>query len=147
MSGHAVGEVLVDGLVARQAGGVEVLQVEDDALGLVLGHPCVEAHERGREASVEQHIPLVAALRRQRLAGHVGPAEALQQRARGVLGEIELVELSGGGHAWSSSSRRFSSTSRLGISVWMMSQMTSSSMPMYACATRFLVAMICRHSI
>ena len=129
---HAVREVLVDGLVAREAGGVEVPKVEDDALRLVLGHPRVEPHEGGREPPLKEHVALVVALCCQLRAGHVGPAEAFQQLARGVLGEVELVELSGGGHAWYPSSKRFSSTSRLGISVWMISQMTSSSMPMCA---------------
>ena len=97
--GHAQREVLVDGLVAREAGLVEVLQVEDDALRLVLGHPLVEAHECRREPPLQEHVALVVAFRRQRLAGDVGPAEPLQQLARGILGEVELVELGGRGHA------------------------------------------------
>ena len=103
--GHAVGEVLVDGLVAREAGGVEVLEVEDDALRLVLGHPLVEAHERSREPPMQEHVALVVALCRQRLAGHVSPAQALQQLARGILREIELVQLGRGGHGVGNSLR------------------------------------------
>ena len=128
--GHAVGEVLVDGLVAREAGGVEVLQVEDDALRLVLGHPLVEAHERSREPPMQEHVALVVALCRQRLAGHVSPAQALQQLARGILREVELVQLGRGGHGCSASRSFLSAASRSGRSVWMMSQTTSSSMPM-----------------
>ena len=103
--GHAVREVLVDGLVAREAGRVEVLEVEDDALRLVLGHPLVEAHERSREPPMQEHVALVIALCRQRLAGHVSPAQALQQLARRVLREVELVEPGGGGHGVGNSLR------------------------------------------
>ena len=58
---HAVGEVGVDRLVAREAGGVGVLEVEDDALRLVLGHPLVEAQQRRRQAALEQDLPLALA--------------------------------------------------------------------------------------
>ena len=95
---HAVGEVGVDRLVAREAGGVDVLEVEDDALRLVLGHPLVEAQQRRRQALPQQHLPLALALRRQHLARHVRVPEPLEEFARGILGGVEFVEFGGGGH-------------------------------------------------
>ena len=65
---HAVGEVGVDRRVAREAGRVDVLEVEDDALRLVPGQPLVEAQQRRRQAAREQHLPLALALRREHLA-------------------------------------------------------------------------------
>ena len=76
---HAVGEVGVDRLVAREAGRVDMLEVEDDALRLVLGHPLVEAQQRRREPPAQQHLPLALALIRQRLARHVLVAEPLEE--------------------------------------------------------------------
>ena len=90
---HAVGQVLVNGLVASHAGGVDPLQLEDDPLGLLLRHPLVEPQQGAPEPCLQQHLALVAALRRQRVAGHVGPAEALQQLTGRRLGVVVLVEL------------------------------------------------------
>ena len=100
--GHAVGQVLVDGLVACHAGGVQVLQFEDDPVRLLLRHPLVETQQSGPQPPLQQHLALVAALRRQRLTGHVGPAEALQQHTRRLLGVVVLVEPGGGGHGFNS---------------------------------------------
>ena len=70
---HAVGEVLVDGLVTGHAHGVHVLQVEDDPLGLLVCHPFVEPQQRRLEPPFEQYLPLRLAFRRQLLPGNVGP--------------------------------------------------------------------------
>ena len=63
---HSVGEVLVDGLVAGHAHGVHMLQIEDDPLGLLLGHPLVEPQQRRLQPPLEQRLSLPTALRRQR---------------------------------------------------------------------------------
>ena len=99
--GHTVRQVLVDGLVAGQAGGVDVLQIEDDPLRLVIGHPRIETLERGCEPSGKQYIPLVIALQCQHLARHIRPAKTLQQFPSRILDEFKLVELSGGGYGCS----------------------------------------------
>ncbi len=96
--GHPVGQVLVDGLVAGHAGGVDVLQIEDDPVRLRLGQPLVEPQQRPPQTPLEQHLPLVGALRRQGFARYVLPAEPLQQQAGGLLGVVVLVEFGGGGH-------------------------------------------------
>ena len=96
--GHPVGQVLVDGLVVGNAGAVHVLKVEDDAAGLLLRHPLVEAQQRGPHPALQQHLALVGALSRERVAGHVSPPQPLQQQPRRLLGMVELVELAGGGH-------------------------------------------------
>ena len=44
--GHTVGQVLVDALVAGHACGINVLQLKDDTLRLLLGHPLVEPQQR-----------------------------------------------------------------------------------------------------
>ena len=95
---HAVGEVLVDGLVAGHAHGVHVLQVEDDPLGLLVGHPFVEPQQRRLESPLEQHLPLPTTLRCQDFRGHVGPAQLFKEGACRLLGLAKLVELVGCGH-------------------------------------------------
>ena len=96
--GHAVGEVLVDGLIAGHARDVHVLQREDGAVGLPLRHPLVEPQQRPLQPPSQQYLSLVYPLRRQLVARHVRPAEPLQQHARGLLGVVVLVEFGGGGH-------------------------------------------------
>ena len=95
---HAVGEVRVDLAVPREARGVDVAQVEDDALRVVLGHPLVEAQQGGSEPPREQHAAFAVALRRQLLARYVRVPEPLEEFASGVLGGVEFVELGRGGH-------------------------------------------------
>ena len=85
-------------LVARHAGGFDVLQLEDDALGLRLCHPLVEPLQRAPQPFLQQCLALVPALRGQSLPRHIGPSETLEQLARGVLGVVELVELGGRSH-------------------------------------------------
>ena len=101
---HTVRQVLVDSLVACQAGGINPLQVEDDPLRLIVGHPRIETFESRYEPAGKQHIPLVVALASQHLAGDVGPAEPLQQFESGLLGQVELVKLGGPGYGCSSAS-------------------------------------------
>ena len=96
--GHAVSQVLVDALVAGHARGVQVFQVEDDTVGLLLRHPLVQPQQCAPQPPFQQHLPLVAALRRQGLARHVRPAQPLQQHACRLLGVVVLVQLGGGGH-------------------------------------------------
>ena len=62
--GHAIGQILVDALVAGHARSVHVFQVEDDAVGLLLRDPLVQPQQCGAQPALEQHLPLVAALRR-----------------------------------------------------------------------------------
>ena len=110
--GHTVGQVLVDRLVAGHAGGVDVLQLEDDPVGLGLGEPLIETQQGGPQPLLEQDLPLAAPFRRQRFPGHVSPPQPFQQLTGRVLGVVEFVELGGGGHsifsniAVQSSSRR-----------------------------------------
>ena len=89
--GHTVGQVLVDQLVAGDAGLADVFEVEDHAVGLVLGHPLVEPHEGRFQTTLQEHVPLVAALRRQFVAGHVCPAESFQQGTRRLFGVVVFV--------------------------------------------------------
>lgn len=94
-----VGQVLVDGLVAGHAGGIDVLQLEDDALGLRLRQLLVQPQQCLAQPPLQQHLPLVAALGRQRCARHIRPPQPLQQLARRRFGTIELGALGGGrGH-------------------------------------------------
>ena len=95
--GHAVGQVLVDPLVAGHAGSVDVLQLKDGALGLLIRHPLVEAEQRAPQPSSQQHLPLVAALRRQCLTMDVCPPQTLQQPTGRFLGVVVLVEFGGNG--------------------------------------------------
>ena len=95
---HPVGEILVDGLVAGHARGVNVLQLEDDAVGLLLRHPLVQAPQRPAQPPFQQDLALVPALRCQRLTGDVRPPQVLQQPPGRVLRGVELVELGGAGH-------------------------------------------------
>ena len=53
VQGHPEGQVLVNGLVAGHAHGVDVLQLEDDPVGLSHGEPLVEAQEGGTEDAGE----------------------------------------------------------------------------------------------
>ena len=46
-------------------------QVEDDPLRLRLGHPVVETQQGGPQPPLQQHLALLAPLRRQRLPRHV----------------------------------------------------------------------------
>ena len=129
--GHPVGQVLVDGLVAGHARRVDVLQVEDDALGLLLRHPLVQPHERGLQAALQQHLALASPLRRQRLARRVSPAEPLQQQTGRLLGVVVFVELGGGGHGSScpaESNRRRSLGNVSGIASCTIDQITLSLM-------------------
>ena len=115
---HAVGQVLVNGLVASHAGGIHPLQLEDHPLGLLLRHPLVEPQQGAPEPCPQQHLTLIAALRRQRFPRDVRPAQLLQQLPRRVLGVMELVEPGGSGHGLSprESSNIFRSCgSRFGI--------------------------------
>ena len=96
--GQPVGQVLMDGLVAGHAGGVDVLQLEDDPLGLGFGEPVVETQQGGPQPPLQQHLALAVALRRQRLPRRIRPPQPLQQDAGRLLGVVELVELGGGGH-------------------------------------------------
>ena len=96
--GHAVGEVFVDALVAAQAGLVDLAEVEDNPLGLVFGHPLVEAQEGGGEAVFEDDFALVGALVGQGFAGDVGPAEGDEEVAGGYFGVGQFVGLVRGGH-------------------------------------------------
>ena len=88
----------MDRLVAGHARGVDVLQLKDGSLRLLLRHPFVKPHQRGPQPALQQDLPLIAALRRQRLAGHIGPPQTLQQQPRRSLGLVELVEFGGGNH-------------------------------------------------
>ena len=88
----------MDLAVPREARGVDVAQVEDDALRVVPGHPLVEAQQSGGQPTREQHAALALALRRQLLARHVRVPEPLEEFARGVLGGAEFVEFGRGGH-------------------------------------------------
>ena len=63
--GHPEGQVLVDRLVAGHAGGVDVLQLEDNPVRLGLGEPLVEAQEGSPQAILQQHLSLTAPLHRQ----------------------------------------------------------------------------------
>ena len=88
----------MDALVACESGGVEVLDVEDNALRLVFGHPFVEAKQRRRKPPRQQHPALILALGGQHSARHVGPPKPFEEFACGVLGVVEFVEAVGGGH-------------------------------------------------
>ena len=96
----------MDALVACEAGGIDVLEVEDNALRLLFGHPLVEAKQRRRKPPRQQHPALILALPGQYSARHVGPPKPFEEFACGVLGVVELVEAVGVGHA-SSPTRRF----------------------------------------
>ena len=96
--GHPVGQVLVDRLVAGHAGGIDVLQLEDDPVGLGLGQPLVETQQGGPQPPLQQHFPLAAPFRRQGLPRRVGPPQPFQQQTGRVLGVVVFVEFSGGGH-------------------------------------------------
>ena len=96
--GHPIGQVLVDALVAGHAGGVNVFQVKDDAIGLLLRHPLVQPQQRRSQSTLEQHLPLVSALRRHSFTRNVGPPQLLEEPARRLLGVVVLVELGGGSH-------------------------------------------------
>ena len=95
---HAVGEVLVDQLVARHADAAGAFEIADHLVGLRTGEAIVEAQQRGPQPALEQNVALVGAFVRQLLRRHVGPAQPLQQPAGRVLGVVELVELVGRGH-------------------------------------------------
>ena len=130
--GQAEGQVLVDGLVAGHADGVDVLQLEDGPLDLLLGQPVVETQQGGPQPPLQQDIALLAALRRQLLAGRVGPPQTLQQGAGRLLCLAVFVERGGGGHRsslWASSNIVRNRGNRSGTSVWMMSHTTSLSIP------------------
>ena len=90
-----VGQVLVDGLVARHARGIDVLQLEDDALGLRLGQPLVQPQQCPVQLPLQQHLPLVPALGRQRFPRRIRPRQRLEQLARRRFGDIELCEPGG----------------------------------------------------
>ena len=96
--GQAEGQVLVDGLVAGHADGVDALQLEDGPLRLLLGQPVVETQQGGPQPPLQQYLALATALRRQRLPRRVGPPQPLQQDAGRLLGLAVLVERGGGGH-------------------------------------------------
>ena len=115
--GHPIGQVLVDGLVAGHAGGVDMLQLEDDALGPLLRHPLVQPHQRPPQPTLQQHLPLVAALRRQHLPGHVGPPQPLQQQARWLFCVVELVELGWDGHGLAGAYWELDRVERLSIRI------------------------------
>ena len=57
--GHAVGQVLVDGLVSGHARRVHVLEPEDGPLGLLLRHPFVQPQQRPPQPALQQHLSLV----------------------------------------------------------------------------------------
>ena len=76
--GHAVGEILVDTLVASHAQRVDVLKLEDDAVSLRLRHPLVQAKKGRLEPTFEQDVTLVVALCCQGVSRHVFPAQPLQ---------------------------------------------------------------------
>ena len=97
---HAVGQVLVDSLVAQHARLINVVQVEDDPLRLVSGHPLVEPHQRLDEPVLEDDLTLVGALHCQVLARDVGPSQGDQQVASWDLGVGQFVGLVGSRHGW-----------------------------------------------
>ena len=98
VQGHPEGQILVDRLVAGHAYGVDVLQLEDNPVGLSHGEPLVEAQEGGTEDTVEQHLAFTAPLHRQGFSGHVGPPQPVQQLSGRFLGVVEFVEFVWGGH-------------------------------------------------
>ena len=99
--GQAEGQVLVDGLVAGHADGIDVLQLEDGPLCLLLGQPVVETQQGVPQPPLQQYLALAAALRRQRLPRCVGPSQPLQQDTGRLLGLAVLVEGGGGGQVLS----------------------------------------------
>ena len=56
--GHPEGQILMGRLVAGHAGGVDVLQLEDNPVGLDLGEPLVEAEQGSPQATLEEHLSL-----------------------------------------------------------------------------------------
>src|SRR5439155_27231087 len=87
---HAVGQVLVDELVAGQADGFDVLELENDAGRLVVGHPGVEARQGAAESALQQHRGLAVPLSCQYLAWDVGVAELAEQFQGRLLGLVSL---------------------------------------------------------
>ena len=98
--GHAVGQVLVDSLVASHAQGVDMFELEDDAVGLRPRHPLVEAEKGCLEpASSATPDARCRVLLPEALPRDVGPAEtAWRQVEGGPFGVVVFVELGWGGH-------------------------------------------------
>ncbi len=92
-----VGQVLVDGLVAGHAGGIDVLQLEDDALGLRLRQLLVQPQQCLAQPPLQQHLPLVAALGCQRCARrtYVHPSRSSSWHA-GASARSNSVRLAAG---------------------------------------------------
>ena len=89
---HPVGQVFVNLLVASHAETFKVLEIEDDPISLLLGHPLVEAQKSSPEPPLQQHLSLRALLSRQPVVGHVGPPEALQQPPSWLLSVAEFIK-------------------------------------------------------
>ena len=96
--GHPIGKVLVDGLVAGHAGGVDVLQLKNGPLRLPLCHPLIQPQQRSLEPPLKQDRPFIAPLRRQHFPGRIGPPQPLQELSGGLLGVVVFAESGGCGH-------------------------------------------------